>query len=153
MGRVILEFFCEKSHGPPTSWNGLMRDPSEILKQKKMTLPPPPHLPAPTYPIPGHEYFSKLERFESLHCEKGELYTMYGVNRRMSCQERNGHYVNFARRMRVPALHFQLDDHILTMASCQPSIISLRVKPPPMAVSRMTSSLELRWSDCLRKVN
>ena len=60
-------------------------------------------------------------------------------------------YVNFARRMRVPALHFQLDDHIPTMASCQPSIISLGVKPPPMAVSRMTSSLELRLSDCFEE--
>ena len=44
MGRGILEFFCEKSCGPPTSWNGLMHDPSEIPKQKHLTLPPP------TYP-------------------------------------------------------------------------------------------------------
>ena len=33
-------FFCEKSRGPPTSWNGLMHDPSEIPKQKHLTLPP-----------------------------------------------------------------------------------------------------------------
>ena len=40
MGRAILEFFGEKSRGPPTSWNGLMHDPSEIPKQKNLTLPP-----------------------------------------------------------------------------------------------------------------
>ena len=40
VGRGILEFFCEKSRGPPTSWNGLMHDPSEIPKQKHLTLPP-----------------------------------------------------------------------------------------------------------------
>ena len=39
----ILEFFCEKSRGPPISWNGLMHDPSEIPKQKHLTL-------SPTYP-------------------------------------------------------------------------------------------------------
>ena len=38
--------------------------------------------------------------------------------------------VNFARRMRLPALHFQLDDHIPTMASYQTSKISLGVQPP-----------------------
>ena len=53
-------------------------------------------------------------------------------------------YVNFARRMRLPSLHFQLDDHIPTMASYQTSIISPGVQPPPMAVSRTTSSLKLR---------
>ena len=31
--------------------------------------------------------------------------------------------------MRLPALHFQLDDHIPTMASYQTSIISLGVQP------------------------
>ena len=41
VGRGILEFFCEKSRGPPTSWNGLMHDPSEIPKQKHLTLPLP----------------------------------------------------------------------------------------------------------------
>ena len=40
-GRGILEFFGEKSRGPPTSWNGLMHDLSEIPKQKHLTLPPP----------------------------------------------------------------------------------------------------------------
>ena len=39
--RGILEFFCEKSRGPPTSWNGLMHDSSEIPKQKHLTLPLP----------------------------------------------------------------------------------------------------------------
>ena len=41
-------------------------------------------------------------------------------------------YVNFARRMRLPALYFQLGDHIptsATMASYQTSIISLGVQP------------------------
>ena len=40
-GRGILEFFCEKSRGPPTSWNGLMPDPSETPKQKHLILLPP----------------------------------------------------------------------------------------------------------------
>ena len=39
-------------------------------------------------------------------------------------------YVNFARRMRLPALHFQLDDHIPTMATYQSSIISLGSATP-----------------------
>ena len=34
-------------------------------------------------------------------------------------------YVNFARRIRLLVLHFQLDDHIPTMASYQTFIISL----------------------------
>ena len=40
VGRGILEFFGEKRRGPPTSWNGLMHDPSEIPKQTHLTLPP-----------------------------------------------------------------------------------------------------------------
>ena len=40
-GRGILEFFCEKSRGPPTYWNGLMHDPSETPKQKHLILTPP----------------------------------------------------------------------------------------------------------------
>ena len=40
VGRGILVFFGEKSRGPSTSWNGLMYDPSEIPKQKHLTLPP-----------------------------------------------------------------------------------------------------------------
>ena len=85
----------------------------------------------------------------------GRFMELYMEYRQMSFQERNGqcNYVNFARRMRLPALHFQLDDHIPTMASYQTSTISLGVQPPPMAVCRTTSSLELRLSDCLRKVN
>ena len=42
-------------------------------------------------------------------------------------------HVNFARRMRLPALYFQLGDHIptsATMASYQTSVISLGVQPP-----------------------
>ena len=39
-GTGNLEFFCEKSRGPLISWNGLMHDPSEIPKQKHLTLPP-----------------------------------------------------------------------------------------------------------------
>ena len=32
VGLGILQFFCEKSRAPPhpTSWNGLLHDPSEI---------------------------------------------------------------------------------------------------------------------------
>ena len=41
-GRGILEIFCGKSRGPPTSQNGLMHDPSQIPTQKHLTLPPPP---------------------------------------------------------------------------------------------------------------
>ena len=57
------------------------------------------------------------------------------------------------RKRQWEAPHFQLDDHIPTMVSFQTSIISLGVQPPPMAVSRTTSSLELRSRDCLRRVN
>ena len=39
VGRGILEIFCEKSRGPPTSQNGLMHDPSQIPTQKHLTLP------------------------------------------------------------------------------------------------------------------
>ena len=42
VGRGILEIFCKKSRGPPTSQNGLVHDPSHIPKQKHLTLPPPP---------------------------------------------------------------------------------------------------------------
>ena len=45
--------------------------------------------------VPGHGYFSKLELFESLHCEKGELYMEY---RRMSCKERNGQLCQFCEK-------------------------------------------------------
>ena len=43
----------------------------------------------------GIGYFSKLEQFESLHCEKGELYIEY---RRMSSQERNGDLCKFCEK-------------------------------------------------------
>ena len=42
VGRGILEFFFQKSRSPPTSWNGLMHDPSKIPKQRHLTLPHPP---------------------------------------------------------------------------------------------------------------
>ena len=44
VGRGILEFFCKESRGPPTSQVRLMHDPSQIPKQKHLTLtlPPPP---------------------------------------------------------------------------------------------------------------
>ena len=42
VGRGMLETFCEKSRGPPTSENGLKHDPSQIPTQKHLTLPPPP---------------------------------------------------------------------------------------------------------------
>ena len=45
--------------------------------------------------VPGHGYFSKLEQFESLHCEKGELYTKY---KRLSCQERNDQLCKFCEK-------------------------------------------------------
>jgi len=54
--------------------------------------------------------------------------------------------------MRLIALHFQLDDHILTLSSYLIPIISLGVKPPPMTVSQATSSLDLRLSDCFEEI-
>ena len=42
VGRGVLELFCQKRRSPPTSWNGLMHDPSKIPKQKHLTLPHPP---------------------------------------------------------------------------------------------------------------
>ena len=41
VGRGILETFCQKSRGPPTSLSGLMHDPLKIPTQKHLTLPPP----------------------------------------------------------------------------------------------------------------
>ena len=41
LGQGILEFFGEKSRGPPPSCNGLMHHLSEIPKQKHLTLPLP----------------------------------------------------------------------------------------------------------------
>ena len=38
------EFFCEKSRAPPTSWNGLMHDPSETPKREHLIPPPPLYL-------------------------------------------------------------------------------------------------------------
>ena len=39
-GSGYFRIVCEKSRGLPTSWNRLMHDPSEIPKQKHLTLPP-----------------------------------------------------------------------------------------------------------------
>ena len=39
-GGGSLESFGEIHRGPPTFWNGLIYDPSEIPKQKHLTLPP-----------------------------------------------------------------------------------------------------------------
>ena len=45
--------------------------------------------------VPGHGYFSKLEQFESFHCEKGELYMEY---RRMACKEKTGQPCKFCEK-------------------------------------------------------
>ena len=45
--------------------------------------------------FPGHRYFSKLEQFGSLHCEKCEAYMEY---KRMSCQERNAQLCKFCEK-------------------------------------------------------
>ena len=42
VGRGILEIFYGKSRGPPTFQIGLMHGPSQIPKQKHLTLPPSP---------------------------------------------------------------------------------------------------------------
>ena len=42
LGPGYFRIFCEKSRGPPTSWNGLMHDPSETPKQKHLIPSPPP---------------------------------------------------------------------------------------------------------------
>ena len=42
VGWGILEFFCQKHCGPPTSQIRLMDDSSQIPKQKHLTLLPPP---------------------------------------------------------------------------------------------------------------
>ena len=101
--------------------------------------------------VPGHGYFfsSQNNLRASLVGKESHIWSI------SECRVKSemANYVNFARRMRLPALHFQLDDHIPTMASYQTSIISPGVQPPPMAVSRKTFSLELRLSNCLRKVN
>ena len=55
--KQVLEFFCEKSCGPSTSWNGLMHHPSEIPTQKHL---PPPHSHLSKTKITGSEN-NKLE--------------------------------------------------------------------------------------------
>ena len=81
-----------------------------------------------------------------------ERRAIYGLIGECRVKSEMANHVNFARRMRLPALLFQLGDHIPTMASYQTSIISLGVQPPPMTLSWANTSLELRLSDCLRKL-
>ena len=94
--------------------------------------------------------FSKLEQFESLHFERGELYMEY---RRISCQERNGQLCKFCEkdvttsatlptRRSYPDYGKLLNFHYLSWSAT-----------PTNGHERTTSSLELRLSDCLRKVN
>ena len=45
MGRGILEFFGEKSRGPPTSWNGFNACLFRNTQTKTSDPPPPPPLP------------------------------------------------------------------------------------------------------------
>ena len=89
--------------------------------------------------VPGHGYFFQA-RTTSLVGKESHIWSISECH----VKSKMANCVNFARRMRLPALHFQLDDHIPTMASYQTSTISLGVQPPPKDVSRTTSSLELR---------
>ena len=60
VGRGILEIFCEKSRGPPTSQIGLMHGPSQIPKQKHLTLPPsPPRQKKPEVKITDRKWCSR----------------------------------------------------------------------------------------------
>ena len=71
-------------------------------------------------------FFQARTIWEALLWERRDIYS--------ECRVKSGmaNYVNFVRRMRLPALYFQLGDHIptsATMASYQTSIISLGVQP------------------------
>ena len=71
-------------------------------------------------------FFQARTIWEALLWERRAIYSECRVKSEMA------NYVNFARRMRLPALYFQLGDHIptsATMASYQTSIISLGVQP------------------------
>ena len=69
-------------------------------------------------------FFQARTIWEALLWERRAIYSECRVKSEMA------NHVNFARRMRLPALYFQLGDHIPTMASYQTSIISLGVQPP-----------------------
>ena len=72
-------------------------------------------------------FFQARTIWEPLLRERRAIYSECRVRSEMA------NYVNFARRMRLPALYFQLGDHIptsATMASYQTSVISLGVQPP-----------------------
>ena len=71
-------------------------------------------------------FFQARTIWEALLWERRAIYSECRVKSEMA------NYVNFARRMRLPALYFQLGEHIptsATMASYQTSIISLGVQP------------------------
>ena len=71
-------------------------------------------------------FFQARTIWEALLWERRAIYSECRVKSEMA------NYVNFARRMRLAALYFQLGDHIptsATMASYQTSIISLGVQP------------------------
>ena len=72
-------------------------------------------------------FFQARTIWEPLLWERRAIYSECRVRSEMA------NYVNFARRMRLPALYFQLSDHIptsATMASYQTSFLSLGVQPP-----------------------
>ena len=72
-------------------------------------------------------FFQARTIWEPLLWERRAIYSECRVRSEMA------NYVNFARRMRLPALYFQLGDHIptsATMASYQTSFLSLGVQPP-----------------------
>ena len=94
--------------------------------------------------------FSKLEQFKSLCWEKVEPYMEY---KRMSCQERNGQLCKFCEKDETTSAPLPTQRPYPDHGKLPNFHISLEVQPPPMAVSQTTFSLELRLSDCLRKVN
>ena len=95
--------------------------------------------------FPGHGYFSKLEQFGSLGCEKGEPYMEY---KRMSFQERNGQLCKFCEKDETTSAPLPTQRPYSDHGKLPNFHISLGVQPPQMAVSQTTFSLELRLSDC-----
>ena len=98
----------------------------------------------------GMGIFSQLEQFESFFWEKGEPYMEY---KRMSCQERNGQLCKFCEKDETTSAPLPPQRPYPDHGKLPNFHISLGVQPPQMAVSQTTFSLELRLSDCLRKVN
>ena len=100
-GRGILEFFCEKSRGPPTSWNGLMHDPSETPKQKHLILP----LPTPPPPLPIEDKNNRKLKIANWKCYISHsakiIYTIYTIYRRQSFYRS---YRNTAHEIRHPSI-------------------------------------------------